>query len=123
MIRWYAVVNSEKTSQLFPKSGFKLTSPVCGDHRWGTKPGNPSTHKGFGHSLGRDVHEGNGLWSAGEPMNAGGHVAESLREWKRTNEIDVDVVESDTRCGKLRERYDSLSMNLGLLALETCSSP
>ncbi len=78
-------VNSEKTSELFPKSGFKLVSPVCGDSRWDTKPGNPATHKGLGHSLGREVHEGNGLWPAGEPINAGEHVAESLSEPTRSN--------------------------------------
>ncbi len=42
---------------------------------------------------------GEWLLASGEPINAGEHVAESLRGQKMTNEIGVNVVELDTRCG------------------------
>ena len=78
---------------------------VCGKSGGNPKPGDTPRHKGAGDSLSRNVDHGESFRPASEAVNTHDDVAEA-------NYVDVNPVESCTRCGKRCKGNDSVMLDL-----------
>ena len=80
-----------------------------------TEPGDPSGDEGVGHGVCCYVSDGGSLGPTCEAIHAGEDVAVTCRGWQRTDEVDVNVLES-LRDGREGARWRvSVARHLGSL--------
>ena len=87
-------LGSQESHQLLPESRLKLAAMVSGDSGRNSELCYPTTDESLGHYLSSDVADGNGFWPASKPVDTSEDVCGSLGWGKRTNYVDVCVVEA-----------------------------
>ena len=68
------VFAAQELEELGPKSGFKLSSPVCGDGGRHTKTCDPSRGQCAGHCFSSHISHGKCLWPPSKTINTGQQV-------------------------------------------------
>ncbi len=70
-----------------------------------------------------DVRYWNDFRPPGEAINAGEQVRVATRRWKRTYDINVNLVKAGCSIWECNQWCDCMPLNLGALAPETVASP
>ena len=79
---------------------------------WNSKPGNPTRHEGAGSCLSCGVAHEQSFRPTSKAVDAGQQIAESLRRWQRSYNVDVDMVKSGARCSEYQERHHGVPLDL-----------
>lgn len=101
----------------------ELASFVSGDGWENSKTRDPASDECLGDSLCTDILDWNCLKPLGKALYTCEEVKVTIRRWKRSNDVNVDVVKSHIASGEGVQRGCSMAVDLFLLTLHTVAGP